>query len=162
MLRTTRAILATALPALLLLASWLATGQAQQQPIAPETLSQLRYRHIGPAGNRVTSAAGVPGQPNLYYVGAASGGVWKTTDGGMLWSPVFDEQTAQSIGSLAIAPSDPNIVWAGTGEDCIRSNISIGNGIYKSTDAGKSWTLMGLERTGRIGRVVIDPKNPDI
>ena len=95
MLRTTRRIVAAALPAILFLASRFSTGQALEPPIAPETLSQLRYRHIGPVGSRVTSAAGVPGKPNLYYVGAASGGVWKTTDGGVLWSPVFDQQTAQ-------------------------------------------------------------------
>ena len=113
-------------------------------------------------GNRLTSVAGIPGQPNIYYVGAASGGIFKTTDGGVHWEPIFDDQPVSSIGSLAIAPSDPNIVWAGTGEAWIRSHISVGQGIYKSTDAGKTWTLMGLEKTGRIGKIVIDPKNPDI
>ncbi len=122
----------------------------------------LRYRHIGPVGNRLTSVVGVPGQPNIYYVGAASGGIFKTTDGGVHWEPIFDDQPVSSIGSLAIAPSDPNIIWAGTGEAWIRSHISVGQGIYKSTDAGKTWTLMGLEKTGRIGRIVIDPRNPDI
>src|SRR4029453_473526 len=122
----------------------------------------LRYRYIGPVGNRLTSVVGIPGQPNIYYVGAASGGIFKTTDGGVHWEPVFDSQPVSSIGSLAIAPSDPNIVWAGTGEAWIRSHISVGQGIYKSTDAGKTWTLMGLEKTGRIGRIVIDPKNPDV
>jgi photosystem II stability/assembly factor-like uncharacterized protein len=126
------------------------------------TFSQVRYRYIGPVGNRVTSAAGVPGDPRVYYVGAASGGIWKTSDGGVVWEPVFDEQPVQSIGSLAVASSDPNTVWAGTGEDCIRSHISIGNGIYKSTDAGKTWSHMGLEKTGRIGRIAVDPKNPDL
>lgn len=128
----------------------------------PINFEALRYRHIGPVGNRVTSIVGVPGQPNIYYAGAASGGIWKTTDGGVTWQPIFDDQPVSSIGSLAVAPSDPNIVWAGTGEDCIRSHISIGNGIYKSLDAGKTWTHMGLEKTGRIGRIVIDPQNPDI
>src|SRR5262245_32839971 len=127
-----------------------------------DVLGALRYRHIGPTGNRLTSVVGVPGQPNIYYVGAASGGIWKTIDGGVHWDPVFDSQPVSSIGALAIAPSDPNIVWAGTGEPWIRSHISVGQGIYKSTDAGKTWTLMGLEKTGRISRVVIDPKNPDI
>ncbi|MGI8898414.1 MAG: sialidase [Pyrinomonadaceae bacterium] len=122
----------------------------------------LRYRYIGPVGNRLTSVVGIPGQPNIYFVGAASGGIFKTTDGGVHWEPIFDEQPVSSIGSLAIAPSDPNIVWAGTGEAWIRSHISVGQGIYKSTDAGKTWTLMGLEKTGRIGRIVIDPRNPDI
>src|ERR1041384_8056198 len=127
-----------------------------------DILGALHYRHIGPTGNRLTSVVGIPGQPNIYYVGAASGGIWKTIDGGIHWDPIFDSQLVSSIGALAIAPSNPNIVWAGTGEPWIRSHISVGQGIYKSTDAGKTWTLMGLEKTGRISRVVIDPKNPDI
>ncbi|HSE18381.1 MAG TPA: hypothetical protein VLB46_15110 [Pyrinomonadaceae bacterium] len=132
-----------------------------QQP-NKDVLGALRYRHIGPTGNRLTSVAGIPGQPNIYYVGAASGGIWKTIDGGVHWEPIFDAQPVSSIGALSIAPSDPNIVWAGTGEPWIRSHISVGEGVYKSTDAGKTWTLMGLEKTGRISRVVIDPKNPNI
>jgi photosystem II stability/assembly factor-like uncharacterized protein len=95
-------------------------------------------------------------------VGAASGGIYKTTDGGVNWTPVFDAQPVQSIGALAVAPSDPNVIWAGTGEGKIRSHISLGQGIYKSTDAGETWTLMGLEKTGRIPRLVIHPSNPDI
>ena len=102
----------------------------------------------------------MPGDPNIYYAGAASGGVYKTTDGGVHWQPVFDDQPVQSIGSLAVATSDPNVVWAGTGEGKIRSHISVGQGIYRSTDAGKTWTLMGLEKTGRIPRIVIDPQDP--
>ncbi|MBX9927830.1 MAG: hypothetical protein K2X99_02865 [Gemmatimonadaceae bacterium] len=122
----------------------------------------LSWRTIGPEGNRFTSAVSIPGDPLTYYVGAASGGVWKTTDGGVHWSAIFDGQPVQSIGSLAIAPSDPNIVWVGTGEAHIRSHISIGQGIYKSTDAGKTWALKGLEKTGRIARVVVHPTNPDV
>ena len=122
----------------------------------------MRWRYIGPVGNRTTSIAGVPGQPYIYYAGSASGGIFKTTDGGIHWEPIFDAQPVSSIGSLAIAGSDPNIVWAGTGEAWIRSHISVGQGIYKSTDAGKTWKLMGLEKTGRIGHLAIDPKNPDI
>ena len=125
-------------------------------------LGALRYRYIGPVGNRLTSVVGIPNQPNVYYVGAASGGIFKTTDAGAHWDPIFDDQPVSSIGSLAIAPSDPNVLWAGTGEAWIRSHISVGEGIYKSTDAGKSWALMGLEKTGRIGRIVIDPQNPDV
>ena len=97
-----------------------------------------------------------------YYVGASSGGVFKSTDGGYSWQPIFDAQPAQSIGSLAVAFSDHNVVWAGTGEAWVRSNISIGNGVYKSTDAGQTWKHMGLEKSGRIGRVAIDPRNPDV
>jgi len=146
--------------ALVLFAAFIFPVQAQEAN--KDVLGAMRYRYIGPMGNRVTSVVSVPGQPNLYYVGAASGGIFKTTDGGIHWEPIFDSQPVSSIGSLAIAPSDVNIIWAGTGEAHIRSHISVGAGIYKSTDAGKTWTLMGLEKTGRIGRIVIDPKNPDI
>ncbi|HXI25904.1 MAG TPA: hypothetical protein VNG71_18755 [Pyrinomonadaceae bacterium] len=134
-------------------------SQAAAQNVSTDA---MRWRYIGPVGNRTTSIVGVPGQPFIYYTGSASGGVFKTIDGGIHWEAVFDAQPVSSIGSLAIAPSDPNIVWAGTGEAWIRSHISVGQGIYKSTDAGKTWKLMGLEKTGRIGHLVVDPKNPDI
>jgi photosystem II stability/assembly factor-like uncharacterized protein len=136
----------------------------QVQPISFESAmaAQLRYRYIGPVGNRVSSVAGVPGDINTYYAGAASGGVWKTSDAGIHWSPIFDDQDVSSIGALAVAPSNADIVWAGTGEPFIRSHISVGNGVYKSADAGRTWTKMGLDATGRIGRIVIDPANPDI
>jgi photosystem II stability/assembly factor-like uncharacterized protein len=127
-----------------------------------EFFTQLGYRHIGPVGNRVSAVAGVPGDPNTYYFGAASGGVFKSVDGGVHWEPVFDDQPAASIGALAIDPVNSNFVWAGTGEAHIRSNVSIGNGIYKSTDGGKTWSHMGLERTGRISRIVIHPTDPDV
>ncbi len=135
---------------------------AYAQEINPDLYSQLEYRHIGPQGNRVVAVVGVPGDPNVSYTGAASGGIWKSIDGGLQWKPIFDGQEVSSIGSLALAPSDPNILWAGTGETFLRNNISIGNGIYKSTDAGTTWTHMGLEKTGRIGRIVIHPRDPDI
>lgn len=137
-------------------------SQAYTQEIKPEIYSVLKYRHIGPPGNRTAAVVGVPGNPLVYYIGASSGGVWKSTDGGTNWFPIFDDQPAQSIGALAIAPSDTNVIWAGTGEAFVRSNISIGNGAYKSTDAGKTWQHMGLEKSGRIGRVVIDPRDPDL
>src|SRR5258708_2958199 len=148
----------------LLTAACLASGAALAQPpqIGSDVLSQLRYRYIGPVGNRVIAAASIPGDPNIYYVGAASGGIFKTTDAGVHWDPIFDGQPVSSVGSLAIAASHPNVVWAGTGETFIRSHISVGAGIYKSVDAGKTWALMGLEKTGRIGRVLVDPRNPDI
>ena len=136
--------------------------RAQRPEIDPEAYSQLKFRYIGPVGNRVAAVAGVPGNPHIYYVGAASGGIFKTTDGGIHWVPAFDAEPVSSIGSLAVAASDPNIVWAGTGESFIRSHISVGNGIYKSVDAGKTWTLVGLEKTGRIANVVIDPHNPNL
>ncbi len=134
---------------------------AQQAP-SPEAYADLEWRYIGPEGNRFSAAAGLPGDPYTYYVGAASGGVYKTTDGGVNWDAIFDDQPVQSIGSLGVSMTDPNIVWAGTGEGKIRSHISVGQGVYKSTDAGRTWTLMGLEQTGRIPRLAIHPTNPDV
>ena len=134
---------------------------AQQVP-SPESYTDLEWRYIGPEGNRFSAAAGLPGDPYTYYVGAASGGVYKTTDGGVNWDAIFDDQPVQSIGSLGVSMTDPNIVWAGTGEGKIRSHISVGQGVYKSTDAGRTWTLMGLEQTGRIPRLAIHPTNPDV
>jgi photosystem II stability/assembly factor-like uncharacterized protein len=124
----------------------------------------LRFRFMGPSvGNRISSASGVPGDLKTYYAGAASGGIFKSTDGAVTWTPIFDDQTAAAIGSLAVARSNPSIVWAGTGEAwAIRDVDMMGDGIYKSTDAGKTWSRMGLEETGRIGRIVIHPANPDI
>ena len=130
--------------------------------ITPDLFDELKYRHIGPMGNRVTAVTGVAGDANVYYVGAASGGIWKTVDGGAHWQPIFDDQPAASIGALAVAPSDPEVVWAGTGEAFLRANMSIGNGIYKSTDGGKTWRHMGLAATGRIGRVIVHPEDPDL
>jgi hypothetical protein len=137
-------------------------GIASAQEINPDIYKQLKYRFIGPQGNRVIAVAGVPGDPGICYAGSASGGVFKSTDGGVHWEPIFDDQPVSSIGSLAIASSDPNVIWAGTGETFIRSNVSQGMGIYKSTDAGKTWKCMGLEKTGRIGKVIIDPRDPNI
>ncbi|MBM3808885.1 MAG: sialidase [Acidimicrobiia bacterium] len=135
---------------------------AQQRPgPTPDLYSRLHWRTIGPEGNRFSAAAGVSGDPSTYYVGAASGGIWKTTDGGVNWAPIFDAQPVQSIGALAVAPSDPNVVWAGTGEGKIRSHISVGQGVYRSVDAGRTWTLLGLEQTGRIPRLVVHPKDAD-
>ena len=144
----------------------LATGLGSAQRQSPEVRPPegLRFRFMGPAvGNRISAAAGVPGDPNTYYAGAASGGVWKSVDGGVRWNPVFDDQPVAAIGSLAVSPSDPSIVWAGTGEAwAIRDVDMMGDGIYKSTDAGTTWTHMGLDETGRIGRVIVHPTNPDI
>lgn len=128
--------------------------------ISPQVYGSLAFRFIGPLGNRVSAVAGVPGNPLVYYAGAASGGIFKTVDGGMTWRAIFDREPVSSIGSLAVSPSDPHTVWAGTGEAWIRSNISMGWGIYKSTNAGQTWTRMGLEKTGRIGRIVASPSDP--
>lgn len=110
----------------------------------------------------MSAVIGEPGNPHVYYAGAASGGVWKSIDSGFHWHPVFDKEPAQSIGAIAIAPSNHSIVWVGTGETFIRSDVSIGDGLYKSEDAGKTWQHMGLELTGRIGRILIDPRDPNI
>jgi photosystem II stability/assembly factor-like uncharacterized protein len=163
-------ILAAVLALACLASSSLAQARKQKAPARaaasrdmPDTtaLSALHYRYIGPEGNRTDAVSGVTGDPNVYYAGAASGGLWKTRDAGAHWDPIFDSQPVSSIGAVAVAPSDPNVVWVGTGESFIRSHISIGWGMYKSTDAGKSWTHVGLENTGRIARIAIDPTNPD-
>jgi len=126
--------------------------------------SDFKLRFVGPkVGNRIASVAGIAGDPSVYYAGAASGGVWKSTDGGNRWLPVFDKQTVAAIGALAVAPSQPGTVWAGTGEAwVIRDSDVTGNGIYKSTDAGRTWTNMGLPDSGRIGRIIVHPSDPDI
>jgi photosystem II stability/assembly factor-like uncharacterized protein len=125
----------------------------------------LQYRLVGPfRGGRVVAVSGVVGQENVFYFGAVAGGVWKTTDAGLNWKPIFDKQkdASPAIGAIAISESDPNIVYIGTGEACIRGNIVGGNGVYKSIDAGKTWKLVGLPDTHAIGRIAVNPKNPDI
>src|SRR5580692_8324958 len=126
--------------------------------------TSLKFRYMGPApAGRIAAVAGVPGDPNVYYVGSASGGVWKSTDGAQSFNPVFDNQDVQAIGTIAVAPSDPNIVWVGTGESwVIRYSDVTGDGVYKSTDAGATWKNMGLPESGRIARMVIHPTNPNI
>jgi len=140
-----------------------AQGQAQQRR-REEVPEGFRFRFVAPAeGNRVAAVAGIPGDPSTYYAGAASGGVWKSTDGGNRWIPIFDEQPVAAIGAIAVAPSDPSVVWVGTGEAwVIRDTDVMGNGVYKSTDSGKTWTHVGLDETGRIGRILVDPTNPDL
>ena len=127
-------------------------------------LDGLKYRLIGPfRGGRATGVAGVAGDPKTFYFGAATGGLWKTTDGGMTWKPLWDKfpDAAPAVGAVAVAPSDPNVVYAGTGETNIRGNVATGNGLYKSTDAGKTWSFAGLRDTQVIGRIIIDPKDPN-
>ena len=138
-----------------------ATAVAQRR-FGPQ-VEGMAFRFVAPAvGNRIASVAGVPGDPFTYYAGAASGGVWKTTDGGIRWTPVSDAMPVTAIGALAVTPTDPAIVWAGTGEAwAIRDSDVIGDGVYKSMDAGKTWVNMGLGETGRIGRILVHPSDPN-
>lgn len=129
-----------------------------------DVLQNIEFRNIGPAaaGGRVSAVVGIAGQPNIYYVGAAGGGVFKTIDGGISWKSVFDKEPCLSIGAIALAPSNPNYVWVGTGEANLRNDIITGKGVYFSPDAGKSWESMGLKDAGQISRIVIDPTNPNV
>lgn len=127
-------------------------------------LSGLQYRLVGPfRGGRATGVAGVPGDPAAFYFGSASGGLWKTSDGGAVWKPLWDKlpEASPAIGAIAVAPSNSNIVYVGTGETNIRGNVVIGNGLYKSVDAGKTWTFAGLGETQVIGRIIVDSKDPN-
>ena len=141
---------------------FLSSNLSFSQTLSNDIIKEMEFRHVGPIGNRVTTVAGIPNDPMTYYVGAASGGVWKTIDGGLNWSPIFDNQEVHSIGAISVAPSDPMTVYVGTGESSIRSNVSIGNGVYKSEDGGETWKHLGLENTGRISRIIIHPKNRDL
>ena len=131
---------------------------------APDPFANLQYRMIGPfRGGRVTAVAGVPSQPNVYYFGATGGGVWKTTDGGVNWEPVTDKFIKTgSVGAIEVSASDPNVIYVGMGESPVRGNVSHGDGVYKSVDAGKTWKHVGLSDSRQIGRIRIHPKNPDI
>jgi len=127
------------------------------------TFKGMKWRLIGPfRGGRVLAVSGVPGDPNTYYFGAAAGGVWKSTDAGLDWTPMFDKEHISSIGAIAVAESDPNVIYVGTGESCLRGDISFGDGVYKSVDAGKTWTHLGLKDSRHISSVIVDPHNPDV
>src|SRR5579871_1314118 len=123
----------------------------------------MKYRLIGPfRGGRSITVSGVAGAPKVYYFAGVGGGVWKSTDGATTWSPIFDKEGTSAIGSVAVAPSDPNVIYVGTGEACLRGNISHGDGVYKSLDGGKTWRNVGLRDSRAIGRVIINPTNPDV
>jgi photosystem II stability/assembly factor-like uncharacterized protein len=133
------------------------------QAVPPELLNGLKWRLIGPfRGGRVVAVAGVPGDSTTFYFGGVNGGVWKTTDAGTVWTPIFDKQPVGSIGALELAPSDPKTIYVGTGESDIRSDLSSGNGVYKSTDGGSTWTHEGLDDTRQISRIVVDPRDPNV
>lgn len=141
------------------------TGPSSAAGNKPEDLAfkGMRYRSIGPTrGGRSIAVTGIPGDVNTYYFGAEGGGVWKSTDGAVTWSPIFDKEKSSAIGALAVAPSDPNVIYVGTGEACLRGDIAQGDGIYKSVDGGKTWKNVGLRDTRAIARILIHPTNPDI
>ena len=139
------------------------TPVANAQQYDSNLYSGLRWRLIGPfRGGRINAVSGVPGQPETFYYGSVGGGVWKTNNAGRTWNPVFDSANVGSIGAIGVAPSNPNVVYVGTGEADMRDSIQFGDGMYRTNDAGKTWQHIGLENTRQIGRVIVDPKNPNI
>src|SRR6202140_2558860 len=150
------------IPALLALLAASISSPAAAQKIDPSLYSSLEWRMIGPLrGGRTIGATGVRGQPNVFYIGVNNGGVWKTTDYGRVWTPIFDEQPTGSIGALAVAPSNPDILYVGSGEGLQRPDLSTGDGIYKSTDAGKTWKHLGLRDGQQIPAILVDPRDPN-
>src|SRR6267154_1529481 len=148
---------------MLLACSGFLAQAVRAQETSEDLYSALKWRMIGPfRAGKVNAVAGVPGNSAVYYFGADGGGVWKTTDGGNVWKPIFDSQPIGSIGALALAPSDPNIIYVGSGVNGVYSDIAYGNGMYKSIDGGETWQHLGLEDTRHIARILIDPRNPDI
>ena len=145
-----------------LLATLLVPPPLSAQPFDQRLFAEMHWRSIGPyRGGRTRAVAGVPSQPNVFYMGVCNGGVWKTTDYGRVWRPVFDDQPTGSIGAIAVSPSNPNIVYVASGEGLQRPDLSVGDGIYKSTDAGQTWTHLGLRDGQQIPQIIVDPWNPD-
>jgi photosystem II stability/assembly factor-like uncharacterized protein len=140
--------------------SFAALGQAQT--LGPKLYSEMHWRQIGPPrAGRARALSGVPAQPNVFYIGFDNGGVWRSTDYGSTWQPLFDNQPTGSIGAIAVAPSNPSIIYVGAGAGIIRPDLSVGDGVYKSTDAGKTWTHLGLRDSQMIANIEVDPKNPN-
>src|SRR6266550_7497890 len=137
---------------------------ASAQTLDSATVAGFRWRTVGPSNfmGRLSDVAGIPGPSKTVFIAASGGGIWKTTNNGVTWRPVFDDKNIIAMGMLAIAPTDTNIVWAGTGEPNTRNTIEPGAGIYKSTDGGLTWKLMGLEKTQHIGRIAVNPTNPNV
>src|SRR2546423_15617356 len=130
--------------------------------LATILFSDMHWRMIGPfRGGRTVAAVGIASQPNVFYIGVNNGGVWKTTDAGRIWFPIFDSQPTGSIGAIAIAPSDPNVIYVGSGEGLQRPDLSTGDGIYKSIDRGKTWRDLGLRHPPPIPQIALDPRDPD-
>ena len=141
---------------------WLTALSVGAQQFDSSLYSGLHWRMVGPfRGGRVNAVSGVVGQPDTFYFGSVGGGVWKSVNAGRTWTPIFDSTNVASIGGIGVAPSDPNVIYVGTGEADMRDSIAYGNGVFKSTDAGKTWKHVGLENTKQIGRIIVDPKNPD-
>ncbi len=139
-----------------------ASSNLAAQQIDPARFAALRWRSIGPfRGGRTVAAGGVPGHPGLFYIGVNNGGVWRTTDYGRVWTPIFDDQPTGSIGALAVAPSDPNVIYVGSGEGLQRPDLSVGDGVYKTTDGGRTWRHLGLREGQQIPAILIDPKDPN-
>ncbi|HVN68082.1 MAG TPA: hypothetical protein VMU38_00310, partial [Candidatus Binatia bacterium] len=147
--------------ALLFIAAPLAA--AASTPDSATYENALHWRLIGPfRGGRALAVTGVPGEPNHFYFGAVDGGVWESLDAGRTWNPIFDDADIGSIGSIAVAPSNPRVIYVGTGEADMRSDIAYGDGVYKSSDGGKTWAHLGLAQTMQIGAIVVDPRNADV
>jgi photosystem II stability/assembly factor-like uncharacterized protein len=144
----------------LVLASFLLPRSAAAQPFDPALFSELKWRCIGPfRGGRTVGATGVPGQPNVFYIGVNNGGVWKSTDYGRVWTPIFDGEETGSIGALAVAPSNPDVIYVGSGEGLHRPDLSVGDGVYRSADGGRTWKHVGLSDAQQIGAILVDPKD---
>jgi photosystem II stability/assembly factor-like uncharacterized protein len=158
---TRRFVSSVGLLAVLVLAPWLCNAAVSD--VNPALLGAMKWRQIGPfRGGRVVAVSGVPGDSDTWYFGGVAGGVWKSTDVGASWKPVFDDQKIASIGAIAVADSDHNVIYVGSGEACPRGNITYGDGVYKSVDAGRTWKNVGLRDTRQIGALIVHPKNPDI
>src|SRR5579884_1610626 len=154
------ALVFRALRFVLLATAFVFSAFAQQ--FNPALFGEMRWRMIGPfRGGRTVAISGVPQYPNLFYMAAVNGGVWKSTDYGRTWQPIFDREPSGSVGALAVAPSDPNIIYVGSGEGLRRPDLAIGDGIYKSTDGGQSWQHLGLRDGQQISAIIVDPRDPN-